>query len=114
MADKQIGIGIAGMPSTVGLKQVTVDPTGMTGYSSTATVIHGLSVSRPAYFDVPDLLALFGIYPPNHVTAATNKAKYKIRIDNGTGSYFDVADLSKTWQEHGVQEGDTIKLADAP
>jgi hypothetical protein len=48
------------------------------------------------------------------VTAATNKPKYKVRIDNGTGSYFDVADLSKTWQEHGVQEGDTIKLVDAP
>lgn len=114
MADKQIGFGIAKMPSTVGLKQVTIDPTGMTGYSSTATVVYGLSVSRPAYQDIPDMLALFGIYPPNHVTAANNRSKYQIKIDNGTGSYFAVADLSKTWQEHGVKEGHTIKLYDAP
>lgn len=114
MADNQIGLGTAGVPSMVGLKQVTLNPTGMTGYSSTATQKYGLAVNRPAYIDLPDMLAVFGIFAPNYTTASNNKPKYKVQIDQGTGAFFNVADLSKTWQELGVQEGMTIKLVDAP
>lgn len=114
MAAPQIGLGLGPVPSTVGLKQITVDPTGMTGFSSTALFVHGIAVGRPAYYDLPDILSRLGIYPTNWVTAATNKSKYKLRIDQGTGTYFDIPDLSKTWQELGVKEGHTIRLADAP
>jgi len=114
MAAPQIGVGTSQSPSTIGLKKISVNATGVTGFSTLPVFIHSIEVGRPVIGDLPDILSRLGLYPPNHVTAATNKPKVKVRIDQGTGTYFDLPDLGKSWAESGVQEGHTVNLADAP
>jgi Fe-S cluster assembly iron-binding protein IscA len=115
----QIGIGTP-TPVPVFQRQirVKVDPTGVTGFTTSATFNHGVMADRPIIDALPDILAFVGIRPGHsaRLDAATNKSKIKVLIDSDKDGAADdaITDYGKTWLEHGVRDGDTVKLADAP
>src|SRR6188768_2551357 len=100
MAAPQIGIGTSHIAGTIGTKYITVDPTGVTGFSNAATFVIGISPNRPIILEMQNVLSRLGIFPGSTAWAAAtnNKALIKVRADPArTGSYYDLPDLGKCW-----------------
>jgi hypothetical protein len=96
--------------------RITIDPTGITGFSTASTFIISVALNDAINKSLADIFSRLAIYPQNFTLAATNKSKYKLTVAYQRDATFDddIADLGKSWAENGVHSGDTVRLKDAP
>lgn len=117
MAVPQVGLGTGRQAGTGRSSiRVVVNPTGISAFSSHAVFNHAVAPNRPIAEALEDIFGFLGVIRTSLVNAATNKPKYKVRLDTNMdgAADADLPDLSKSFADAGIGDGATLFLADAP
>lgn len=117
MAVPQVGLGTGRHVGTGRSSiRVVVNPQGISAFSARAVFNHGVAPNRPIAEALEDIFGFLGVVRTSLVNPATNKPRYKVRLDtNGDGAAdADLPDLSKSFADVGLGDGATLFLADAP